>query len=125
MKGKLLCLLACLMAVSSPASRAAVERPKILGIAHMAFHVGNLPRTLAYYKNFLGFAEPYDLKNDDGSGRISFIKINDYQYLEFIFQPPRGDGMLNRIAFYTDNADQLRRYLISRGVHAPAKMSKG
>lgn len=125
MKTKSLWLLALFIIVPLPGARAAVKRPKILGIARVAFYVSNLPATRTYYKNFLGFAEPYDLKNDDGSGRISFIKINDYQYLEFIFQPPRGDGMLNRIAFYTDNADQLRRYLISRGVHAPAKMSKG
>lgn len=91
----------------------------------MAFCVSNLPRTLAYYKDFLGFAEPYDLKNADGAVGIAFIKINDYQHLELFNQPPSGDGMLNHIAFYTDNAEQLRRYLISRGIHAPAKVGKG
>ncbi len=125
MKSKLLGLLACLIAATLPCAQAAVKRPKILGIAHMAFYVSNLPQTLAYYKNFLGFAEPYDLKNDDGKVRIAFIKINDYQYLELFAEPPRGDGMLNHIAFYTDNAEQLRRYLISRGIHAPAKVHIG
>jgi len=125
MKTKLLWLLACLIAATVPCAQAAVKRPKILGIAHMAFYVSNLPGTLAYYKDFLGFAEPYDLKNDDGTVRIAFIKINDYQYLELFAEPPRRDGMLNHIAFYTDNAEQLRRYLISRGIHAPAKVNKG
>lgn len=125
MKSKLLGLLACLIAATLPCAQAAVKRPKILGIAHMAFYVSNLPGTLAYYKDFLGFAEPYNLKNDDGKVRIAFIKINDYQYLELFARPPRGDGMLNHIAFYTDNAEQLRRYLISRGIHAPAKVSQG
>jgi len=125
MKIRLLWLLACFIAATSPCAQAAVKRPKILGIAHMAFYVSDLPATLAYYKDFLGFAEPYDLKNDDGTVRIAFIKINDYQYLELFAEPPRGDGMLNHIAFYTDNADQLRRYLISRGVQAPAKVNKG
>ncbi len=125
MKAKLIWLLACLIAATSPCAQAAVKRPKILGIAHMAFYVSDLPATLAYYKDFLGFAEPYGLKNDDGTVQIAFIKINDYQYLELFAEPPRGDGMLNHIAFYTDNADQLRRYLISRGVQAPAKVRKG
>jgi catechol 2,3-dioxygenase-like lactoylglutathione lyase family enzyme len=125
MKSKLLCLLACFVATVSSAAHAAEKRPKILGIAHMAFYVSNLPRTLAYYKDFLGFAEPYDLKNADGTVSIAFIKINDYQHLELFNEPPRGDGMLNHIAFYTDNAEQLRRYLISRGIHAPAKVGKG
>jgi catechol 2,3-dioxygenase-like lactoylglutathione lyase family enzyme len=125
MKIRLLCLLACLVVAVPPDAQAAAKRPKILGIAHMAFYVSNLPRTLAYYKDFLGFAEPYDLKNDDGTVRIAFIKINDYQYLELFTEPSRGDGMLNHIAFYTDNAEQLRRYLISRGIHAPAKVGMG
>jgi catechol 2,3-dioxygenase-like lactoylglutathione lyase family enzyme len=125
MKSKLLCLLACLVAASSSFAYAAVKRPKILGIAHMAFYVSTLPRTLAYYKDFLGFAEPYDLRNADGTVRIAFIKINDYQYLELFNEPPRNDGMLNHIAFFTDNVEQLRRYLISRGVHAPGKVGKG
>jgi catechol 2,3-dioxygenase-like lactoylglutathione lyase family enzyme len=124
-KSKLLLLLVVLMAVAPSGAKGAVKRPKILGIAHMAFYVSNLSRTLAYYKDFLGFAEPYELKNADGSVRIAFIKINDFQYLELFAEPPRNDGMLNHIAFYTDNADQLRRYLISRGVHAPTLVGKG
>jgi catechol 2,3-dioxygenase-like lactoylglutathione lyase family enzyme len=125
MKSKLLCLLAFLMAAAPSGAHAAVKRPKILGIAHMAFYASNLSRTLAYYKDFLGFAEPYDLKNDDGTVRVAFIKINDYQYLELFAEAPQNDGMLNHIAFYTDNAEQLRRYLISRGIHAPSKVSNG
>ena len=125
MKTRQLWLLACFVAAASSFAQAAVKKPKILGIAHMAFYVSNLPAVRAYYKDFLGFAEPYDLKNDDGTIRIAYIKINDYQYLELFPRPPRGDGMLNHIAFYTENADQLRRYLISRGIRAPAKVRKG
>ncbi|TAM84768.1 MAG: VOC family protein [Acidobacteria bacterium] len=125
MKIKLLCLLICFMAVSSPVASAAVERPKILGIAHVAFYVSNLPRTLAYYEDFLGFAEPYELKNDDGRAHVSFIKINDHQYVQLLTGQPRGDGMLDHIAFYTDNVEQLRHYLISSGVQVSTKVSIG
>jgi catechol 2,3-dioxygenase-like lactoylglutathione lyase family enzyme len=124
-KSKLLLLLVVLMAVAPSGAQAAVKRPTILGIAHMAFYVSNLSRTLAYYKGFLGFGEPYNLKNSDGSVRVAFIKINDYQFLELFAEPPRNDGMLNHIAFYTDHADQLRQYLITRGVHAPTRVRKG
>ena len=125
MKVKFLCLLVFLMSATPGGARAVVKRPKILGIAHMAFYVSNLPQTLAYYKDFLGFAEPYDLKNSDGTVRVAFIKINDDQYLELFTEPPKNDGMLNHIAFYTDNVDQLRRYLISRGIPAPGRVRKG
>ena len=125
MKVKFLCLLVFLMSAAPGGARAVVKRPKILGIAHMAFYVSNLPQTLAYYKDFLGFAEPYNLKNSDGTVRVAFIKINDDQYLELFTEPPKNDGMLNHIAFYTDNVDQLRRYLISRGIPAQARVRKG
>ena len=125
MKVKFLCLLVFLMSAAPGGARAVVKRPKILGIAHMAFYVSNLPQTLAYYKDFLGFAEPYNLKNSDGTVRVAFIKINDDQYLELFTEPPKNDGMLNHIAFYTDNVDQLRRYLISRGIPAPGRVRKG
>ncbi len=115
----------CCLVVALPGLKAAVKRPKILGIARMAFYVSNLSRTLAYYEDFLGFAEPYDLKNAGGTVRIAFIKINDYQHLELLAEFPEGDGMLNHIAFYTDNAEPLRRYLISRGIHAPSDVTKG
>jgi lactoylglutathione lyase len=125
MKTELLCLLGCLMAIPSATAQAAVRRPKILGIAHMAFYASNLPKALVYYKQFLGFAEPYDLKSDDGTVRVAFIKINDYQHLELLAEPRRNDGMLSHIAFYTNDAEQLRRYLISRGIQAPARVDRG
>src|SRR5258708_2360094 len=52
-------------------------RPKILGVAHVAFFVSDLGKTRAFYKDFLGFEEPFALKKDDGTDRIAFIKIND------------------------------------------------
>jgi catechol 2,3-dioxygenase-like lactoylglutathione lyase family enzyme len=125
MKRKRLWLLACLIVAAPPFAHAAVKRPRILGIAHMAFYVTNLPAARVYYKDLLGFAEPYDVMNNNGTVRIAYIKINDDQYLELFNQPPQGDGMLNHIAFYTDNVDQLRRYLISRGIPAPAQVLKG
>lgn len=125
MKIRFLWLLVCFMAASISGAQTAAMRPKILGIAHMAFYVSNLPKTLEYYKNFLGFAEPYDLKNGDGATRVAFIKINDYQYLELFPERPKNDGMLNHVAFRTNNVDQLRRYLISRGVHVPSNVRIG
>jgi catechol-2,3-dioxygenase len=38
-----------------------VKRPKILGVAHMALYVSDLGKARAFYKDFLGFDEPYQL----------------------------------------------------------------
>jgi lactoylglutathione lyase len=125
MKNKILFLPACFLLALPLCGQATVKRPRILGIAHVAYYVTDLSKTLTYYKSFLGYAEPYDLKNEDGTVRIAFIKINDYQHLELFTEPPKNDGMLNHFAFYTQNAEQMRRYLISRGIKGPDQVGKG
>jgi len=102
-----------------------VKRPRILGVAHMALFVSDLQKARAFYKDFLGYEEPYVLKRDDGSDRIAFIKINENQYLELFAESPKQDGHLNHISFFTDSAEGMRVYLASRGVKVPDKVGKG
>lgn len=118
-------LLECIMIAAPLSGQTAVRRPPILGISHAAYFVSDLPKTLAFYKNFLGFAEPYDLKRQDGTVRIAFIKINNDQHIELFAEPPKDDGMLSHISIYTDNAEQMRQYLASRSVKVPAQVGKG
>jgi lactoylglutathione lyase len=103
------------------------RRPRILGIAHVAFYVSDLEKTRAFYKGFLGYEEPFALKRPDGSVRIAFIKINDQQYLELFAEPPKQPdlGRLNHIAFYTDSASGMRDYLAARGIKVPDRVGKG
>jgi lactoylglutathione lyase len=100
------------------------KRPKLMGVAHMALAVSDLEKARVFYKDFLGFEEPYDLKNADGSTALTFIKINDQQYIELFpgYQP--GEDRLRHISFYTDNAEQLRQYLKAKGVTTPDKANK-
>src|SRR5215470_4484685 len=102
-----------------------VQRPEILGVAHMAIYVKDLARARQFYEGFLGFAEPFTLPAQNGSVRIAFIKVNDKQYLELFNEKDRGEGQLNHISFYTDNADRMRDYLAARGVPVPEKVGKG
>jgi catechol 2,3-dioxygenase-like lactoylglutathione lyase family enzyme len=102
-----------------------VKRPRILGVAHMALFVSDLQKARAFYKDFLGYEEPYTLKRDDGSDRIAFIKINENQYLELFAESPGQDGHLSHISFLTDSAEGMRVYLAWRGVKVPDKVGKG
>src|SRR5499427_1999035 len=102
-----------------------VKRPRILGVSHMALYVNDLQKARAFYKDFLGYEEPYTLKRDDGSDRIAFIKINEDQYIELFAESPKQDGNLNHIAFFTDSAEDMRAYLASRGIKVPEKVGTG
>src|SRR5579864_4507889 len=93
-----------------------VERPRILGVAHMALYVKDLDKTRQFYEKFLGFGEPFTLPKKDGTGtRIVFIKVNDNQYIEIFNEKDRGEGQLNHISFYTDDADRMFAYLKAKG----------
>src|SRR4051794_10052492 len=100
-------------------------RPRITGVAHIALFVSDIERSRAFYKEFLGFEEPYSLKNSDGSLALTFIKINDRQYIELFPEKTKGSDRLNHISMEVENAEQMRRYLAGRGIKVPAQTPKG
>jgi catechol 2,3-dioxygenase-like lactoylglutathione lyase family enzyme len=116
----------CLLLTGTLLAQTPVQRPKILGISHAGYFVSDLPKALDFWHGLLGYDEPYDLKNPDGTVHIAFIKINDHQHIElFNQQPPAGSGYLSHIAFIVSNAEQMRAYLASRGVPVGSKVGKG
>ena len=120
-------LAGAMLAATSLMAQTAVERPKILGVAHMALYVKDLEKTRQFYEKFLGFGEPFTLPPKGGGPgvRIAFIKVNDYQYIEIFNEKDRGEGQLNHVSIYTENAEKMRDYLASKGVEVPAKVGKG
>lgn len=118
-------LIILLISTFSLAQQNDVKRPRILGVAHVAFYVSDLSKTRAFYKDFLGYDEVFTLKRDDGTDRIAFMKINDQQYVELFAEAPRDDDRLNHVAIYTDDAARMRDYLASRGIKVPEKVTKG
>ncbi|MBS1810873.1 MAG: VOC family protein [Acidobacteria bacterium] len=100
------------------------KRPRLLGVAHMALYVTDIEKTRGFYRDWLGFQEPYDLKNADGSLSMTFFKVNEEQYIEIFPGLKPEQDRLNHIAFQTDNAEALRVYLASRGVNVPDKVNK-
>jgi len=103
------------------------QRPRIVADAHMAIYVSDLEKARIFYKDFLGYAEPFALKaKNSDRDRIAFIKINEDQYLELFAEKPREEGLqLNHISFATDDAPAMHKYLASRGVKVPEKVGKG
>ncbi len=102
-----------------------VKRPRILGIAHIALFVSDVEKSRAFYKDFLGYGEPFSLNKPDGSLSLTFIKINERQYIELFPQVEPGTDRLNHISIQTDNAEAMRAYLASKGVRVPDHVTKG
>lgn len=102
----------------------APKRPKLLGVAHMAVYVSDIEKARGFYHDWLGFQEPYDLKNTDGSLSLTFFKVNEDQYIEVFPGLKPEQDRLNHIAFQTDDAEALRVYLAANGVKVPDKVNK-
>jgi lactoylglutathione lyase len=111
---------ATLLAAASRGDEA--PRPRLTGISHVALWVGDLERSRAFYKGYLGFDEPYTLRRKDGGVLLTWIKVNDRQSLELFpvsdATPGNGDSLYH-VAFETDDAQRMLEYLASRGVRGP------
>jgi catechol 2,3-dioxygenase-like lactoylglutathione lyase family enzyme len=95
------------------------QRPHILGVAHIAVFAHDYEKSRSFYGGFLGFEEPYSLKNKDGSASMTFFKINDHQYIELFPEREANSDRLNHISLETDDIEALRLYLASKGVKVP------
>ena len=117
-------LIALLIAVTAFAADMP-KRPRITGIAHIAISVHDIEQSRKFYKDFLGYGEPYKLDNPDGSLNLAFIKVNERQYIElFAEKAPKTDRLVH-ISIEVDNAEAMRLYLASKGVKVPEKVGKG
>jgi catechol 2,3-dioxygenase-like lactoylglutathione lyase family enzyme len=101
------------------------KRPRVLGVGHIALFVSDIEKSRAFYKDFLGFSEPFKLDKPDGTLSLTFIKVNDRQYIELFPGLQPGADRLNHISIQTDDAAAMRAYLGSRGVKVPATVPKG
>jgi lactoylglutathione lyase len=115
----LLCASLSLIAAEEP------TRPHIVGISHVALYAHDLSKTRSFYKDFLGFDEPFSLTNKDGSLHLTWIKINDQQTIELFPEQEAHSDRLYHIALETDNAVGMRDYLAARDVKVPDKVGKG
>ncbi len=100
-------------------------RPKIVGISHVALFTADVEKSRGFYKGFLGFEEPFDLKNPDGSLSLTFIKINEHHYVEVFPEKAPNTDRLNHVSLETDDIEGMRAYLEAKGVKVPAKAAKG
>jgi len=116
----------CLILLAlAPLLAAQPQRPRIPGVAHIALYVSDIEKSRAFYKEFLGFGEPFQLLNKDGSLSLTFIKVNDRQYIELFPGLKPGADRLHHISIETDDAEAMRVYLASRGIAVPATTAKG
>src|SRR5215472_2195109 len=110
-------------AAFKPAPEPVLERPPIIGVAHIGLKTDNLAGAREFYGHVLGFEEPFTLDKPGGGLMLTYFKVNDHQYVEVFpdLESPTEDR-LSHIAFETTDAARLRDYLASRRVTVPAEI---
>lgn len=103
-----------------------IERPKILGLAHVSYKVSDIDKARKFYSALLGYEEAFTFYNADGSISVTFFKVNDRQYIELTpnLQPDQADR-LNHFCFETDDIEKLKNYLSAKGITVPEKLTVG
>jgi lactoylglutathione lyase len=101
------------------------QRPKILGLSHVAISVHDMKPLRMFYEDILGFNSPFTLQHPDGSDWIVNLKVNDQQFIELVEEPAKADGPLSHFALYTDNAKLFAEQVKARGVQLAAEPHTG
>ncbi len=113
-------LIAFYSTVSSVAQE--IKRPAMWGIPKITYLVSNYSLAQRYYGEFLGFAKAFSYASP--LGEVVSYKINDRQFIEFVQDPKAKDkDRLVSVSFETENAEQMRLYLKSKGITVPENIT--
>ncbi len=104
---------------------ASVQRPPIVGLAHVGLFVSDIDKADEFYGHVLGFGH-FSLDKPTGGLMLNYYKVNDHQYIE-IYPGLKGDDQdrLSHVAFETTDARRLRAYLAAKGIKVPASLKPG
>jgi catechol 2,3-dioxygenase-like lactoylglutathione lyase family enzyme len=119
------CFSIVIFVVASLFAQTNIDRPHILGIAHVAFRVSDLSKTGAFYENFLGFAAPISLAVENGQSAIALVKVNDVQYIELLQGDARSQGQVDHFALYTNDLAAMRDYLLAERIPLLREIHQG
>ena len=106
----------------------AQEKPHILAISHVAVKATDIEKSVAFYRDFLGYQEQLRLHyQDDGTLELVVMKVSDEQWIEIFTNQKRNekDSSLYQIAFRFENDEVLRSYLKNNGFNMPDKVGLG
>lgn len=124
-------LLLCAMALTlSYGQTAGAATPRVLGISHVAIKATDMGQSLAFYRDFLGFAEQGRLNdNSDGAPRLVVLKVSEEQTIEICdaSKLPPETSRLCQIGLQVEDAEAMRAHLAGKGYAGklPAAVSHG
>jgi catechol 2,3-dioxygenase-like lactoylglutathione lyase family enzyme len=109
-------------ATTALAAQSAPVRPKITGISHIAVYTSDFAATEKYYTVTIGAAKQPDPENPRG---VEYA-LSATQFIEVLPLPANaGVNRLDHMAYNTESAEDMRKYLAAKGWKVPAAVTKG
>ncbi len=98
---------------------------------HVAIRIKDLDKMLDFYCDKLGLDEAFRINNEDGTLRIVYIHISDFQYLELCLGgnkrndfDDKNDQGVRHISFTVDNINETRKDLEQKRVKFETEILK-
>jgi len=112
----------------------AEQRPRLVGLSHIAVRVKNLNAARHFYGDLLGYQEAFTIRKDRTavvSGGLAqdqvsavFFKVNNRQYIVVMPETSPEQPRYVDAAIETDDAEGMRTFLKSVGYAVPDKVEK-
>src|SRR5215472_2257014 len=110
------------------------QRPRLVGISHIAVRVKDLNAARHFYGDLFGYQEAFTIRKN-GSAVVQgglpqdqvsavFFKVNNRQYIVVMPQTSEDQPRYVGTAIETDNAEGMRLYLRSVGFAVPDKVDR-
>jgi catechol 2,3-dioxygenase-like lactoylglutathione lyase family enzyme len=108
--------LALILPCAARAQEAPPPRPAITGISHVTLYADDIAKSQIFYASLLGWGQQPPGAAQSG---VRFY-ANHAQYIELVSPPQPGMAdRLDLVAFSTNDAEALRKYLAANGVAVP------
>jgi len=112
----------------------AQERPRLLGVSHIAVRVKDLTAARHFYGDLFGYQEAFTVKKNHsavlGGGlpqdqvNAIFFKVSNRQYIVVMPETSQDQPRYVDAAIETDNVEAMRLYLGAAGFAVPDKVEK-
>ena len=104
----------------------------INGVAHVAFAAKNMPKTMDFYCNIVGFQHAFTLNDSEGKPKIEYLKLGPDQFIE-LFYDTSGDAPVypvstnNHICLCVEDIHEVERVLNENNIEIvlPVKGREG
>lgn len=99
----------------------------LLSLSHVALRASDIERSVAFYRDVLGYDEASRLYHGDGALMLVNMRVSELQWIELFDArglSPDG-GRIHQIAFRTADAEALRCFLLGCGFDVPGECPRG